>query len=146
VIDIPQLRDICFSTVTQRQQNRDHLDLLVEQWTLKHNAVEAMEILQQAGVPAGAFHNGKDILNNTHLIARDFFWNVVCPDTGTYPQVGPIVRFSETPATLRLSPPGLGEHNEYILGSILGMSKDDIISLQQEGIIGNIPRYKGLLD
>jgi crotonobetainyl-CoA:carnitine CoA-transferase CaiB-like acyl-CoA transferase len=56
------------------------------------------------------------------------------------------VRFSETPATLRLSPPGLGEHNEYILGSILGMSKDDIISLQQEGIIGNIPRYKGLLD
>ncbi len=143
IIDNPQLRSDCFSTITQRQQNRDALDRLVEEWTLRHYPGEAMEILQQAGVPAGAFYNGKDILDNLHLKARDYFWDVACPDTGTYPQVGPIMRFSETPATLRLSPPSLGEHNEYILGSILGMSKDDITALQQEGIIGNEPRYQG---
>jgi len=141
MIDNPQLQYNCFSTIAQRRQNREALDRLVEEWTLRHYPEEAMEILQQAGVPAGAFHNGKNILNNPHLRARDYFWNVACPDSGTYPQVGANMRFSETPATLRLSPPSLGEHNEYVLGTILGISKDDIAALQEERIIGREPRY-----
>jgi hypothetical protein len=33
----------------------------------------------------------------------------------------------------------LGEHNEAVLGGILGLSADDLAALEADGIIGTIP-------
>jgi hypothetical protein len=33
----------------------------------------------------------------------------------------------------------MGEHNEYVLGELLGRSKHEILQLYEEGIIGNEP-------
>jgi len=130
-----------FSDPLSRWENRDELDNLISEWTTRHDKFEVMSDLQKAGVPAGACINGQDILQNPHLNERGYFWSVTCPDTGVYPQVGPAVKMSETPATLRLPPPALGEHNKYVLGELLGMSTEDIAALEKEKIIGNEPVY-----
>ena len=141
VIDNPALTSERFADPLSRWQNQDELDRLIEGWTIKHEHYEAMEILQKAGVAAGACLNAKEVLSNPHLEERECFWDVTSPDTGTFPLIGPIIKLSETPATLRLSPPALGEHNEYVLGELLGLSAEEIASLREERIIGDAPAY-----
>jgi crotonobetainyl-CoA:carnitine CoA-transferase CaiB-like acyl-CoA transferase len=45
-------------------------------------------------------------------------------------------KFSKTPLSIRLPANCLGEHNEYVLGSLLGMTEDEIAQLEAERIIG----------
>ena len=45
-------------------------------------------------------------------------------------------KYSKTPAGFRLPPPCLGEHNDYVLGEILGLSKEEIARLEEDRIIG----------
>jgi len=141
VIDNPVLKEDRFSEPLSRYQHQDELDKLIDGWTMSHRADEATAILQKAGIPAGAFLNGKEILQNTHLRERGYFWSVDCPDTGEYEQVGPLIHMSLTPAGLRLPPPALGQHNQYVLDEILGIPPEEIQALEQEGIIGEQPAY-----
>ena len=48
---------------------------------------------------------------------------------------GSHIKFSETKSAIRTTSPGLGEHNEEILSSMLGMSKTEIDELKSEGVI-----------
>ena len=138
VIGNPALAEERFSDPLSRWQNQDELDRLIEEWTIEHERYEAMNILQKAGVAAGACFNAQDILNDPHFKERAYFWY---PDTGTYPQVGPVIKMSETSASLRLLAPALGEHNEYFLRDILGMSAEEIATLREEKIIGDEPAF-----
>ena len=45
------------------------------------------------------------------------------------------VKFSVTPASVRMPPPLLGEHNSKILKNWLGMSADAIDELKREKVI-----------
>jgi benzylsuccinate CoA-transferase BbsF subunit len=130
-----------YSDSLRRWQNRHELDWLIQAWTSENDAHEVMQLLQEVGVPAGVCNNASDILDEVQLRARNFFWPVTSPDTGTYPLAGPVIKLSETPATLRLSPPALGEHNEYVLSDLLGFSAEEIKALKEERIIGNEPAY-----
>ena len=42
---------------------------------------------------------------------------------------------SETDWEMEKGGPCLGEHNEYVLGDILGISSSEIASLREEGVI-----------
>ena len=141
VIDNPALTAECFADPLSRWNNQDEIDRLIEEWTSRHEHQEAMKILQGAGIAAGACFNAREVLNNPQLKERECFWDITSPDTGTYPLIGPIIKLSETPATLRLSPPALGEHNEYVLKELLGIPAEEIDSLRKEKIIGDTPAY-----
>ena len=56
------------------------------------------------------------------------------PLVGVVRSVGNPVHLSQTSVSYRRSPPLLGEHNEEILYS-LGYSREDIATLQAEGVI-----------
>ena len=46
------------------------------------------------------------------------------------------VKLSDTPATVRMPPPIVGEHNEEVLREF-GYSDDEIRALQQAGAVGS---------
>lgn len=133
-------RDERFSDMPGRKENEDELDRLLERWTIQHDAHDLMQELQRRGVAAGAVLNGRDILQDTSLKQREFFWQVPCPDSGTNQFVGSIVKLSGTPARLRLPPPRLGEHNRYVLRDLLGMSDEEIQALEDKRVIGDTVR------
>jgi crotonobetainyl-CoA:carnitine CoA-transferase CaiB-like acyl-CoA transferase len=58
------------------------------------------------------------------------------PVAGSLKLVGVPVKLSETPATLRLPPPTVGQHNEEIL-ALLDYTGEQLRQLQQGGIIGS---------
>jgi len=45
------------------------------------------------------------------------------------------VRLSATPPTYRITPPGLGEHTDEVLGGVLGMTASDIAALREKGVL-----------
>lgn len=135
----PQLaQDERFVTLINRLQNQDHLDRLIEAWTLQHDYYEAMDILQKAGVAAGALTIPERLHEDPHFKEVGFFKEMTRDITGTQLYTRWPIKFSETPLKMRPAPK-LGEHNDYVLGTILGLSKAEIEILEKEQIIGTVP-------
>ncbi len=132
-------KDERFSDTLSRWKNQDELDKLIEQWTLKRDHYEAMHTLQAAGIASGPVLSQAEVLADPHLKERGFFETMTRAEVGTHPYPGVYAKFSKTPGSFRWPSPCLGEHNEYVLGELLGMSKEEIAQLTDEHIIGNMP-------
>jgi benzylsuccinate CoA-transferase BbsF subunit len=133
------VEDPRFATVLARRRHQAEIDQLLTAWTQERDHYQAMHILQAHGVPAGAVLTGGEILDDAHLAARRF-WDVVDhPEAWTYKQVTPPWRLSRNPRRITVPAPGLGEHNHYVLGDLLGLSDQEIAALEAQGIIGTRP-------
>lgn len=128
-----------FATILARRRHQDALDQILTAWTQEREHYQAMQSLQAHGVAAGAVLTGGDTLDDPHLKARGF-WDVVeHPEAGTYKQVTTPWRLSKNPRRTAVPAPGLGAHNHYVLGELLGLSTADIADLEAQGIIGTQP-------
>ncbi len=140
VMGRPELaEDERFADVTGRLNNQDELDGTIMEWSLFQDQLEAMEALQKAGVAAAAVLRVEQVHDNPQLKARGFYEEVSHPDTGTYLHRNVGYRMSNTPGHILRHAPWLGEHNDYILGTILGMSREEIETLETGQLIGTIP-------
>ena len=128
-----------FADALSRWQNQDELDKLIGTWTGEHDPYEVMHLLQQAGIAAGPVLLPAEIYADPHLKARDFFVTMDREEVGTHAYPGVYAKLSKTPGRHRWPSPTLGEHNEYVLGSLLGMSEEEIAELAAENIIGKGP-------
>jgi crotonobetainyl-CoA:carnitine CoA-transferase CaiB-like acyl-CoA transferase len=136
----PQLaQDSRFATTLARRQHQTELDQLLTNWTQEREHYQAMHILQAHGVVAGAVLSGGETLTDPHLAARGF-WDVVHhPEFGTYQQITPPWRLSKTHRRTTVPAPGLGDHNHDVLGNLLGLSAQEIATLEAQGVIGTRP-------
>ncbi len=130
-----------FADSVSRYQHQDELDKLIEEWTIQREGYEVMDTLQKAGVAAGPALIGAELLADPHLKERGTYQRVDRDIVGTHPYAIPTapMRFSKAPVSIRRPAPLLGEHNDYVLGEILGMSKEEIQSLADDQIIGTVP-------
>ena len=124
-----------FSDGLSRLNNQDELDRLVARWTSNHAPYEIMERLQKFGVAATPTLDGEQLVNDPHLRNRDFFVKDDLPGMGNKPMAGPSWKMSHTPGKIRGPAPMLGQHNEYVLGKLLGLSEAEIATLTEEKVI-----------
>jgi crotonobetainyl-CoA:carnitine CoA-transferase CaiB-like acyl-CoA transferase len=128
--------EIRFRTLYLRMRNRTELDRLVEQWTRRQVAEEAMVKLQGAGIAAGVVCNGADIcVRNQQLQAREFWGRVTLPDGTTAQVTGVPAKLARTPGSIRTPSPLIGSANDYVLHSLLGYDTADLDALASEGAI-----------
>jgi len=133
-----------FSNPLSRLENQDELDKYVEEWTLKHDNYEVMEILQKEGVPAGPVTDERDIFNDPHIKTRGFLEMVNHPEAGPAPDYGPgshlyvgvAWKLSKTPGRIYKHAARLGEDNEYVYKQLIGVSDEEYAELEKEGHIG----------
>lgn len=123
-----------FSDQLSRWKNQEELDRLVEQWTSNYTYYQAMEILQGAGVAAMPSFSADDILGDPHLNERQFTEILDRPDIGVHVEIVVPWKMSATPMRIARDAPHIGEHNQYILRELLGMSEQEIQSLTEEGV------------
>lgn len=135
------IREDRFGDSLSRWHNQKELDVLVEEWTIQHDHYDVMNILQKVGVAAGATLTSAELLTDPHLKERGVFQIIERAIVGSHPYPVPsaAMRFSECPVKIRKPAPLVGEHNNYVLGKLLGMSQDEIQVLIRENIIGTIP-------
>ena len=98
-----------------------------------------MHILQAYGVPAGEVLKGGETIVDPHLEARGFWDVVMHPEAGRYKQVSTPWRLSKNPRRRTIPAPGLGQHNGYVLGELLGLPETKLAELTEQGIIGTRP-------
>ena len=128
-----------FATLSGRLERHDELDRHISDWTSQRDAYDVMHALQGVGVPAGVVVNAEQLVNDPHLRARDFFWDIEHPEADTRRYAGQPVRMSATPARLHRPAPCLGQHNDQVLRELLGLTTDELDVLRQKGVIGNQP-------
>ena len=124
-----------FATIEARKENEDELNRLVEEWTIKRDAKEIMNTMQEEGVAAAVVQNAEDIFKDPQLEHRKHFVVLDHKEMGPHRVGTAVFTLSKCQNTPRFSAPGLGEHNEYVLKEILGMSDDDIADLVVEGVL-----------
>ena len=126
-------RDPRFATFMGRKENEDELNVLVEQWTMNYPADEIMSRMQAAGVPAGVAASGQDLFSDPQLKHRGTHVVLEHPEIGPHIYQPPPYRMSKTPPELTMPAPCIGQHNEYILKEVLGMSDDEVAALVVAG-------------
>ena len=131
-----------FADAPSRLNHQDELDGLLGQWTAGWDHSELMDVLQGAGIPAAAVLNSREVLTNPHMRNRGFYERVNHhPDSGIGPKIyfGRPWKMSKTPSRIQRPAPGLGEHNEFILGDLLGHDAAEIERLYNINMLGKIP-------
>jgi crotonobetainyl-CoA:carnitine CoA-transferase CaiB-like acyl-CoA transferase len=128
-----------FATLPGRRQNQHALNDLLCAWTRSHDHYQVMHLLQAYGVPAGPVLTAAEVIADPHLEARAFWDTVDHPEVGLYRQIGTPWKLSRQPRSGTSPAPGLGEHNHPVLGELLGLSADEIATLEMQGVIGTRP-------
>ena len=124
-----------FLTNTARIEHRKELVPLLQERLHHKTAEEWLSILDEVGVPCAPINTLDKVFQDPHVMARGIVKEVTHPITGTLKMVGIPVRHHETPGTIRLAPPHLGEHTNTILHELLGYNDNVIDSLRQEGVV-----------
>jgi crotonobetainyl-CoA:carnitine CoA-transferase CaiB-like acyl-CoA transferase len=101
----------------------------------KQPAAVWLDRLRAVGVPCSPVQPLEALFEDPQLQANGLVAEVEHPHIGRLKTYGLAAKFSATPASIRLPPPGLGEHTDRFLEE-LGYGAEDIATLRQEGALG----------
>ena len=124
-----------FSTMAKRKKNEKELDERLNGWTSQHTAEEVVEMLQEAGVPAGIVQNAGDIAVDPHLLERNFFVDLQHPTFGKTVTDRSPIRFGERSTPVSRPSPLLGEDNRHVYMDLLGLTDQEFRSYVEKGVI-----------
>jgi succinyl-CoA--D-citramalate CoA-transferase len=124
-----------YATHNARGENQEDLDALISGWTREHTVDEVLEILGDAGVPAGKVFTARDMVEDPHYAARENVVTVEDPEMGEFPMQNVVPRLVGTPGKVRWTGPSLGQHNDEVYGKVLGLSGEEREELRGRGVI-----------
>ena len=124
-----------FANNSQRVQNRTALIALLAEIFLSRNNEAWLKLLNDAEVPCAPVQTIDKVFQAPQVLHRDMLVEVEHPTAGKLPMAGIPVKFSVTPASVRLPPPLLGEHNREILKTWLDMSDEAIEELERKSLV-----------
>jgi crotonobetainyl-CoA:carnitine CoA-transferase CaiB-like acyl-CoA transferase len=113
-----------YPSAESRRATRADIEAAIEGWTRKRSSRTAFETLQAAGVPAMAVMTNEALASDPHLDARGVFADVEHPELGRTRVMRPPWVFSRLDIELRPGPL-LGQDNDHVLETILGMSQGE---------------------
>ena len=124
-----------YATHRARGDNQQAIDDLVAAWTRQHDAQHVVDILADAGVPAGLVYRAPDMLEDPHFQARESIVEVPDHHGRPLPMHNVFPRLSATPGRVREVGPALGEHTEQVLTGWLGLAPEALDTLRADGVI-----------
>jgi CoA:oxalate CoA-transferase len=135
----PELeQDERFSSRDRRVANSAELHALIAAWAAGSTSAEAVARLDANGVPAAVVRDTATAVRDPRARRREETVQL------SHPQLGPVdeligsgfpVKFSAASAGYESLPPWLGEHNDFVLGGVLGYEPERIAALRSAGAI-----------
>jgi len=135
VMGKPELAsDPRFATMEARKRNEAELDRIIGEWTRWQDRDWLVDELRAAGLMAIQSQDWRDLYADPHLRARGAFVTIDAPVMGKLELVGVPWKMSDFQPVFRPAPI-LGEHNDYVLKELLGLSDTEIEELRKKEVI-----------
>lgn len=120
-----------------RGAREEELNGAIAAWTSSHSLERVLELLDEAGVPAGPVYDAPSIAEDRHYLARDMIQTheVVVedePELIRFPGVVPKIPGHE--GRVQWIGPELGEHNQEVLQDLAGLSEEQIAGLHEKAV------------
>jgi formyl-CoA transferase len=129
------INDPRFADNSKRVENRRELIAILSKTFLQRRNDAWFKLLTDAEVPCAPVQTIDQVFQAPQVLQRDMLIEIDHPTAAKVRMAGIPVKFSVTPASVRMPPPLLGEHNDEILESWLGLSADSIDELKKEKVI-----------
>lgn len=124
-----------FAKNANRVEKRGMLISILAEVFLTADTQTWLRRLNQAEVPCAPVQTIDQVFNAPQVRHREMLVEVAHPTTGTVRMAGIPVKFSATPASVRLPPPLLGEHTDEVLSSWLGMRTEEVNELKRKNVL-----------
>lgn len=128
------VNDTDFKVNEDRIANRGLLEEKIEEVFSSYTRDDILELLLDAGVPAGEINDIPAAANNEHLHNRGTITRIEDVDGRDVLTVNTPIKLSRTPPGIDSPPPKPGEHSTEILEN-LGFSQDKITRLHESNVI-----------
>jgi hypothetical protein len=124
-----------FQTDQSRADHSEEILAHMQAWCAQRSTADALDELEQAGVPAGAVQTPQQALDDPQAAELGLFTEVNYPGLSRPAKVVDLpVRLSRTPGGIRQRPPTVGEHTDEILAEI-GYDAAAIADLRQREVV-----------
>ena len=111
-------------------------------WIADRSTAEVCQRLQAAGVAAGPVMDARDLLLDPHLVARGFYeWVDFGDGIGLRPLIGRPFSWDSAASQVAIAgrAPRFGEHNEYVLTKLAGLSQEAYDQLRAARVVTDAP-------
>ena len=138
VLQAPELKDDPrFATNPDRMANREALVDALEVFFRKQTTEQWVQLLNDAGIPAGPLLSVTQMHKDPQAVARDMVTEVDHAVAGKVKTLGTPVKFHGTPTRIKRAAPQLGEHSVEVL-SELGYSAEQLQALADAGVFQSV--------
>ncbi|HQD84696.1 MAG TPA: CaiB/BaiF CoA-transferase family protein, partial [Quisquiliibacterium sp.] len=124
-----------WTKVTGRITGRDELVPELARTMLTRTRAEWLERLESRGVPCGPINNYREVFEDAQVQHRKLRVDLQRPDGSMVSTIASPLRLQGTPPVYDRAPPTLGDATEDVLGSLLGLSSEEIARHRANRII-----------
>lgn len=137
VLNRPELlEDSRFATNIKRCEYHAELKLIIEEWSINYSIDEAVDLLNEAGVPAAPINDLQRVTEDDHIAnVREMFVPLHHPVIGDMKVNGNPVKLLDTKADISRPAPALGQDNGEVYKSLLGFDESFLEKLKEDRII-----------
>ena len=124
-----------YATKGKRWARKWEMQKEIEGITAQYTVKEVGEMMDRERVANASILNIQQVVDDPHLNERGYFVEVEHPIIGKAKIPGFPFKLSETPGEIDRPSPLVGEHNEEIFAKYLGIGKEEVRKLKEEGAI-----------
>ena len=137
VLEKPELvNDPRFCSHAARVENRAATDKLVDDWAQQLSAKEVVDILNEANIPSALVYNFADIeADENFTVHREMIRHMDHPVIGDIAYINMPIRFAESGLVQPKAAGALGQFNDEVYTSRLGINEKELEELKQRGTI-----------
>src|SRR5215469_14652885 len=126
--------DARYATPGDRVEREKEVDAVIAEWTRHHTKHDAMRMIGDAGIPAGAVLDTMELHNDPSFEQRGIMQVMHHKTHGDFKMPAWPVRVNGKPSKIVASPV-LGQHTEDVLANWFGLTGADVAGLRRDGAL-----------
>lgn len=119
-----------------RTENQSDLEELLNRAFARRPVDDWLRELTEAGVPCGPIQDIAQVVDDPQIAAREMIARLQQPGAGELAMPASPLRFSKTPRSSLRPAPGLGQHTDVVLRTLLDLDAEAVGRLRSQGVIG----------